>query len=268
MPIDTNVPQVSKNYGENAAFLFIPGYSRDSDNKQPKTHSDRLKFEKQLIKKAIYRGQPILAVCAGGWTLWQAYGGTLKDVSDHNYGAGMPRLSTIAPTVVNNKLIHRVRTVAETLLSQSMDFTMGDDDIPVNSVHWQAVDPQSKNISSNIKISATSVQDDELAPNSRQSKKMKPDNCAEAFETIHGVPMMGIQWHPEAFNPTDDAFAPHQGIFKAIQTAGMTYLNRRVLNDEYAARWEQEAYSCHSFFKPKDTEEECVLADEMSKLTL
>ena len=68
---------------------------------------------------------------------------------------------------------------------------------------------------------------------------MQPDDSVEAFETKFGVPMLGIQWHPEAFNPGEN---PRQeSIFKFIKEAGHTYLNRKALNKEFKEAWSNKA---------------------------
>ncbi len=234
LPGNSNLPDTSPNYAENAAFIFIPGYTRDSDTKQPPNHVKRLKYEKDLIRKAKYRGQPILAVCAGSWTLWESFGGTLKAVADHNYGGAMPRMSTSSAQVCNNKMIHDIETVRNSFVHNAM-FSKKSiiNSTSVNSVHWNAVDDLSLVHTNNLKISANSKRNDAIAPKSRQSELMKPESCVEAFETIHGTPMVGIQWHLEAFNPGEANAKMHQGIFEALKTAGETYNNRQELNKEF-----------------------------------
>ncbi len=259
LPVNENLPEQANDYGIDAAFIFIPGYSRESDKQNSSTHAARLSNEALLIRKAIYRGQPILAVCAGSWTLWQAYGGDLNQVNDHNYGGGMPRLSTGSAEVCNNKMLHRVRPKEDTLLAKAMSkHPEAIQNIPVNSTHWKAINPQSKLISKNIQVNAYSVKDNNLAPNSRQGTQTNPDECAEGFETIHGVPMIAVQWHPEAFNPDQTTSKPHQGIFKVIQEAGLTYLNRRKLNSEFKDLWQANLHKRAAFFKankPIDTQD-------------
>lgn len=248
LPLSTDLPLIAGDDARNAAFIYLPGFTRESDTNNSTFHQARLSFEKELIRKAIYRGQPVLAVCAGSWTLWQAYGGELVDVADHNYGGAMPRLSKITASVCNNKMIHRVRPENNTFLASAMG---NHHDVAVNSVHWKAVNAASVGLSRNIQISAKSVKDDGLAPNSRQGHHMQPEECSEAFETICGVPMVGVQWHPEAFNPEEEDAEPHQGIFKSIKIAGQTYLNRQNLNKEFNRYWLTHAHDSMSFFKPK-----------------
>ena len=265
LPLNNNLPDTSLNYGKKAAFLFIPGYTRESDHSQPQNHLTRLNFEKKMIQKARYRGQPILAVCAGSWTLWEALGGMIKPVSDHNYGGAMPRISKSKQRICNNKMIHNIDAVQGSFVQHAMFGKTNQVKTAVNSVHWNAVDDSNLNQISNIMISATSSQNDLIAPKSRQSKKMQPENCVEAFETIHGAPMIGVQWHPEAFNPSDNSAAPHKGIFDALKLAGTTYKNRQRLNKEFIKVWENNAHSDCVFFKPKRKDSQPAMLKELEE---
>ena len=231
LPLNTNIPQTTTDAKE-SGFIFIPGYTRDSDNKQPTSHTQRLTFENELIAKARLRGQPVLAVCAGSWTLWQNYNGTVKEVVDHNYGGAMPRMSSAKPQVCNNKMIHQVVPKAGTYLAGAIKSCHA---FPVNSVHWKAPDAPSASVSSLLEVSASAQQDDHLAPQSRQQHQMKPEPSIEAFETRFGVPMIGAQWHPEAFNPEEEDSSSHQAIFSFMVASGRTYLNRGKLNQEFSA---------------------------------
>jgi gamma-glutamyl-gamma-aminobutyrate hydrolase PuuD len=258
LPDDANLPEVSLNFAKEAAFLFIPGYTRASDRAQQASHVHRLNFEKELIRKARYRGQPILAVCAGSWTLWEAFGGEVKPVQDHNYGGAMPRISKSKAKICNNKMIHDVETVEGSFVHHGMFGKTNQRKIAVNSVHWNAVNEATLNKNSNICVSARSKTNDLIAPKSRQSKKMNPEGCVEGFETIHGAPMIGVQWHPEACNPT----TPHKGIFDALKTSGTAYKNRQKLNREFKKTWAEKAYSEQSFFKLNNNADDLLEVQE------
>lgn len=272
LPLSSDLPEASLNYGKNAAFIFIPGYTRDSDNSQPENHLTRLAFEKEMIRKAKCRGQPILAVCAGSWTLWESFGGAVKPISDHNYGGAMPRIGKSKARICNNKMIHDIDAVEGSFVHRAMFGKTDQKKTAVNSVHWNAVDESTLDAASNVVVSANSNQNNLIAPKSRQSKQMKPENCVEAFETIHGAPMIGIQWHPEAFNPSDDNAAPHKGIFDALKVAGATYKNRQRLNKEFTKVWHKNAYADNVFFKPKPKENQAIILkdaeEELSSLKI
>lgn len=233
LPLNPDIPTTVDDWAKQSGFIFIPGYTRKSDKDQPADHVKRVKYEKELINKARLRGQPVLAVCAGSWTLWENYGGCVVSVSDHNYGGAMPRLSTVSPCVSNNKMIHQVTPTRGSYLAGAIQSNAS---FAVNSVHWKAPkENASASVMNLLEVSAYSKQDDELAPHSRQGHIMKPENCVEAFETKYGVPMIGIQWHPEAFNPREKDHKIHKSIFDFMVSAGKTYLNRQKLNEEFKA---------------------------------
>lgn len=247
LPLDQNIPARSDNDGENAAFLFIPGYTRDSDSKQAPSHLTRMRYEQSLINKARHRGQPVLAVCAGSWTLWQTFSGKLKQVDDHNYGGAMPRLSKAQPEICNNKMIHRINISPHTFLDNSMGLPSSRNLKPkVNSVHWRACDDNEQDMPKELMISAHAVPDNRLAPKNRQSKLMQPDACVEGFETKHGAPIMGVQWHPEAFNLHENA--QQNKLFQFMKSAGQTYLNRKNLNQEFCKKHSELSTSGLAFF--------------------
>ena len=250
LPMNLDLPALATDDAENAAFLFIPGYTRDADDKQTLTHQTRINYEKELIAKAKTRGQPVLAVCAGSWTLWQAFGGQVIPVADHNYGGAMPRLSKSEPKICNNKMIHRVDPKPHSFLSGAMGFKEIITEKPmVNSVHWNAPDNAPEKVPTTLEITATSVKDNEIAPLSRQANQMQPDDSSEGFETKFGVPMLGIQWHPEAFNPGENQ--RQASIFKFMKKAGETYLNRKVLNQEFKNAWSSQAPNTTFFGNPR-----------------
>lgn len=74
---DREFPKITSTL-DDVDMLFIPGMPRGMESEE------RSQYEQQLIKDARNRGVPILAICAGSWQLWQAFGGGLKDVQDHN----------------------------------------------------------------------------------------------------------------------------------------------------------------------------------------
>lgn len=264
LPMNLDLPASATDDAENAAFLFIPGFTKDADQSQTLKHQIRIAYEKELIRKAMIRGQPVLAVCAGSWTLWQAYGGKTIAVTDHNYGGAMPRLSKPNPEVCNNKMIHRVNVSSHSFLSGAMGFKGAITERPkVNSVHWNAPDNSLPNTPIPLEVTATSVKDDQIAPNSRKgdgTHQMQPDDSVEAFETRFGVPMLGIQWHPEAFNPGENF--RQESIFKFMKEAGQTYLNRKKLNEELKKAWSSKAPNSTFFSNPKPDLEKNIPGEE------
>lgn len=181
-------------------LLYIPGMTRDSYEKKPEVHQERVKFEQEILRDALKRGRPILAVCAGTWTLWETLGGSVKAVSDHNYGGGMPRISAKGKMTFN-KHVHDVIITPNTLLHNMME--LGDQveerTLPANSIHWKA--PDGAKIPNNFEVSAVSKKNSDVSIQTRQQTEMSPDeNTIEGFSSIFGAPVAGFVWHLEAFD--------------------------------------------------------------------
>jgi putative glutamine amidotransferase len=116
-------------------------------------------FELSLVRLALMRGMPILAICRGAQALNVASGGTLRQhVPDHRQ-TELATEPTHEVEVVPNTRLHRVvrtRTLA------------------VNSFHHQAVDE----LGEGLRVSARA-----------------PDGTIEAIEGDGFV--VGVQWHAE-----------------------------------------------------------------------
>ncbi|OJX14055.1 MAG: hypothetical protein BGO77_01690 [Caedibacter sp. 37-49] len=221
------IPESIDNFSDQG-LLFIPGRIRDNEFEPV-----RKEHEENILKQARLRGQPILAVCAGSWRLWEALGGKLEEVSDHSYGGGMIRLNEMGK-IGYNKQIHRIKVESNTLLNDIMNISKETDRPSVNSVHWKA--PSEKKIPSLVRVSAKAVADNKIAPNTRQGTQMKPQNdTIEAFENQYGAPLLGIQWHPEAYTKNDsDEMTPdkHIAILEFMAKAGQAYHHKRLMLKE------------------------------------
>jgi GMP synthase-like glutamine amidotransferase len=241
------LPPILKGWDENGGLLFIPGRPRTDEDQ------DRKLFEQQIIRKAMLKGRPILAVCGGAWRLWEAYGGRTKEVKDHNYNGGMLRLNEYG-VVTHNIPIHSIKTIPHTLLTSIMNKNFAEEiRKAVNSVHWLAPDdgstatlPSNKNKHIHIKalydllqISARSIADPNISLKTRQGEVMAPDEeTVEAFETLRGAPVLGIQWHPEAYcryREGRETFydSKHKSILKFMADAGDAYAARRRMTKEF-----------------------------------
>jgi hypothetical protein len=53
-------------------------------------------------------------------------------------------------------------------------------------------------------------------------------NAVEAFETRHGAPMLGLQWHPEAYNPDQPEYHANRNVMNFMARAGDAYEARRL----------------------------------------
>tara|TARA_R110002110_G_scaffold415856_3_gene658488 strand:+ start:68262 stop:69293 length:1032 start_codon:yes stop_codon:yes gene_type:complete len=218
-------------------LLVIPGMTRESYEKTPPVHNIRMKFEKSIIDDALRRGRPILAICAGSWTLWEALGGTLVSVDGHNYGGGMPRINAKG-TMTYNVHIHDVRVKKNSLLHTAMALGNSQQErlLPANSIHWMA--PNSESLPSNFEVSATARKSPSVLLKTRQKTVMTPDdNTVEAFSSLHGVPILGFVWHPEAFDfkKNSGAELSNSKALLFMAQAGSAYKAKQDMLNDYKA---------------------------------
>ena len=176
-------------------LLVIPGRLRENEHDELQNS-----HEQTLIRQAYNRGQPILSLCAGSWQLWRFFKGDLREVEDHCYRGGMVRESESSGDIVNNKQIHRIKVEQGSVLAVAMNH-YSEEPLKVNSLHWKAAD-ESK-VPEILQITARAVADLDIAPGRCTGDKEKmhvEEHTVEAFENKSGAPMIGIQWHPEAYN--------------------------------------------------------------------
>jgi gamma-glutamyl-gamma-aminobutyrate hydrolase PuuD len=216
-------------------LLVLPGMTRESYEGHAETHKIRMKYENTLIKMALNTGQPILAICAGSWTLWNALGGELVSVADHNYGGGMPRIGAQG-TMTYNVHIHDVVIEPNTLVNSAIQLKNKTSlqTIPVNSIHWMA--PSAEIIPQNFEIAATSKKNDAVVLKTRQNNIMNPDeDTIEAFSSIFGAPIIGFVWHPEAFdwNSNSNEAQSNSRALLFMAKAGDAYKARCEMIDEF-----------------------------------
>lgn len=206
-------------------LLIITGHARESETKRAAVLALRDVHERKLLQKARNQGRPILTICAGTWQLWSFFGGTLQDVQDHAWEK-MPSI-TVKGKIGCNTQMHKVVITASSMLAgavtdggayvrqqhalceSSSDHAASHPlELIVNSVHWKAPDPitplsvaKSQSV---LAIVATAQQDDSIVPQRNKTGTgafKHPDaGTVEAIEQEHGAPLLGIQWHPEAYN--------------------------------------------------------------------
>ena len=205
-------------------------------------HTAQNNFEADLIRQAMVRGQPVLAICAGCWPLWQYTPkqgkgeipmpkGKLKPVTGHAAGK-MIYMSETHGRAVYNSQIHGVEIPEGTLLKAFSKTNT----LRVNSVHSTA--PDETFVPDLFQVSAWSKKDRELAPKNRHGDIMDTkENTVEAFESKFGAPVLGIQWHPEAYGADSNTKgvkdAPkHRSIIQDMTRAGQAYAYKRRLLEE------------------------------------
>ncbi len=152
-----------------------------------------------LIRAALSRGMPILAICRGIQELNVALGGSLHQQvhfvpgrEDHRGGPG-PNTKAFAPK-------HDIA------LSGELARLLGHDRIRVNSVHGQAID----RVADTLAVEAVA-----------------PDGTIEAVRVQGAIFALGVQWHPEWDYAAD---ANSVRLFRAFGDACRAYAGgiRRV----------------------------------------
>jgi putative glutamine amidotransferase len=137
-------------------------------------------FELALTRAALRQDLPILAICRGHQVLNVATGGTLiQDIPSLVKGANVhdargPRW----------RRAHRVELEPQSRLRE----ILGQDTIPVNSFHHQAVD----RLGEGLVVSARSPE----------------DGVVEGIEMPTRRFVVAVQWHPESFWSRPDSFQP------------------------------------------------------------
>ena len=140
--------------------------------------SNRTNFEMALIKAALAKKLPILAICAGQQLLTAMYGGKLhQDIKEFNPDALEHEQKQLG--IHMSKTTHSIVITANSLLHKIVQ----KDEIQVNSSHHQAA----KSVGEAMRISA-----------------IAPDGIIEAVELIDYPFALGVEWHPEYLSTNDD----------------------------------------------------------------
>jgi putative glutamine amidotransferase len=145
-----------------------------------------------LIRKAIERGVPLLAICRGIQELNVALGGSLATEIQEREGF----LDHRAPVSDNQDERFAIRQTVAIKPGSCLAGVFGAGEIRVNSVHRQAVD----RLGSRLQVEAVAEDGTVEAVSVRD---------ARAFA-------VGVQWHPEYWVKSDNA---SQRIFKAFGEA-------------------------------------------------
>lgn len=245
-----HVPPSLEQVNKSSGLLLIPGVARSTLDRRKKDYQARKTNEEKLIQQAINKGQPILAICGGSWQLWEYFGGKVKEVKEHNCRSGMPRIKDSTGKIGHNIQIHRIQIDEKaSILKSAMAYNRlghtADVNFSVNSVHWQACDAEAKETPDCFQVSAVAIRDDKLAPKNNKGEKMQPEEgTVEAVESKNGAPILGIQWHPDAYTKNTPAkYHPvnQQHLIKYMAQAGQTYKNRQTLVADFQQKFTPDA---------------------------
>jgi len=147
------------------------------------TDPDRDAVEIALLKHALERNLPVLAVCRGLQILNVACGGSLYQDVASQVPAALKHDYFPTPEQPSRKfLAHDVTVKVHSRLSR----ILGDAVVPVNSMHHQAIK--------------------DLAP-SLAATAYAPDGIIEAVEGTNGQYLIAVQWHPEELTETQPGMA-------------------------------------------------------------
>lgn len=158
--------------------------------------NDRDAHELELIRLAMERDKPFLAICRGvqvmnvaaGGNLWQDIYSQYPNALRHDYYYSDDRLP-------RNYIAHEVKVETSSLLGEILQ----SDRIPVNSLHHQAP----KEIAPLLKAVACA-----------------DDGVIEALE-VPGHPFgLGVQWHPEELIAEHESARRMFGVFVNISCNG------------------------------------------------
>lgn len=153
---------------------------------------DRDAVEIALLRHAIDRGLPVLAICRGLQILNVAFGGTLYQDVAAQVPAALRHDFFPTPEQPSRKyLAHDVAVKAGSRLGH----ILGDAVVPVNSMHHQAVK--------------------DLAP-MLAATAHAPDGIVEGVEGTGSQFLVGVQWHPEELTETSPGMAR---LFSSFATA-------------------------------------------------
>jgi putative glutamine amidotransferase len=164
-------------------LLLSGGYDVDPTLFGEERHNDTLEIDSArddaeipLIRAALARDLPLLAICRGIQVLNVTMGGTLyQDIPSQigtpiRHSQGEPR----------SMATHSARICEDSRLRRCLDA----DEVEVNSFHHQAL----KGVAASLRVTATA-----------------PDGIVEGAEIEAARFVVGVQWHPEEMVTSDRA---------------------------------------------------------------
>jgi putative glutamine amidotransferase len=180
-------PAGAEDYLAGVDGLLLTGCGRHLD---PKSYGETVRFDltlmpraKQelefaLVKGALARGVPLLAVCGGMQSMNVALGGTLFQRIGAEVPGALEHMQKDKATIST----HPVQATPGSILARVTELPA----LQVNSSHTQAV----RRLGRDLVASATA-----------------PDGVVEAIEYTGPVWALGVQWHPEYLAAVDPAQA-------------------------------------------------------------
>lgn len=206
---------------------------RDSFQRRNDEYQNRSDYEQKLVTFARNHGIPVLGVCGGSWQLYRNFGGTTVLLNSEQYENHAKKMS--------DNDAHSVTAEPETMLAG----IMGTNPISVNSTHWASISIDDF-ASGMRRLFGELIDCDRLIDISA----FENGNSPEAFETRYGVPMMGIQWHPETFLPGMDGYDLMKDMFGDEQIRSSKEIFKFMLKTAIARQIKKETLKGISRRKP------------------
>ncbi len=181
IPITTDEAEIAKVIETIDGLLMTGGedveparYGEEAIPQLGKVNPERDEFDLALVRQAVSKGIPVLAVCRGVQVMNVAFGGTLyQDIPSQLLQ------SHIGHKVSSGNIVaHSINIAEETLLYRLLGNTA-----EVNSTHHQSV----KDVAPGFIVSAVS-----------------DDGIVEAIEKTGSECVIGVQFHPEGFVAEDN----------------------------------------------------------------
>ncbi len=181
IPITTDEAEIAKVIETIDGLLMTGGedveparYGEEAIPQLGKVNPERDEFDLALVRQAVSKGIPVLAVCRGVQVMNVAFGGTLyQDIPSQ-----LPQSHIGHKVSSGNIVAHSINIAEETLLYRLLGKTA-----EVNSTHHQSV----KDVAPGFIVSAVS-----------------DDGIVEAIEKTGSECVIGVQFHPEGFVAEDN----------------------------------------------------------------
>jgi putative glutamine amidotransferase len=156
-------------------------------------------WELALLRAALDRGMPVLGICRGVQLINVAFGGTLVQhlpaVSELGHKDDARPVDDVHVVHVDPRS-HLARVMGTT------DFVQGR--VGVNSMHHQAVDVVGEGL---------------------RAAAVAEDGTIEAIESVDGLPVFGVQWHPELLG----AHPPQRRLMEWLIDGAAAHGRRRAV---------------------------------------
>lgn len=154
-----------------------------------------------LIRRALERGIPLLAICRGIQELNVALGGTLATEIHEQEGVWDHR----KPQHPDRDVMYSIRQDVVVAEGSCIARYLGAGSIPVNSLHRQAISKTAPGL---------------------QVEAVAEDGTIEAVSVIGAKGFaIGVQWHPEYWAETD---RPSRALFEAFGDAVRAYVKTKA----------------------------------------